>query len=305
MSSNDASLSQALNQLSKATDIGLNDEVAEVARVKKARADVTEHARKSGDNAGKLLSNLLGESNAEIEAEEERKLQKVREAEARQRAEQEAAEEKKRREATSKLAEEKRRLEEKEQRRLQMLADLEKKRRLEAGEVDEEEEAQKRQQAEQEARRKAAEEAREHDEQFKLKSLILENQVKLDLMKPKPVDPEVLRREKLKKRIIIGSAAAAVVLAIGGGLGYYFATLKAPDFYKLSPSYESTTLALTAIPSAGFETQVLALQHVVQEAPKSDTGPTRPRPGTRPVQQTQQTNRPSAADIIGGNTITF
>ena len=67
MSDGDASLSQALSQLSEAADIVASDEVEEVARVRKARAGVTEHARQNGDCAGSLLASLLGESNAELE----------------------------------------------------------------------------------------------------------------------------------------------------------------------------------------------------------------------------------------------
>ena len=144
MSDGDASLSQALSQLSEAADIVGNDEVEEVARVRKARASISEHARQSGDNAGNLLSSLIGQSNAEIEEEKNKIERAAREKEAQEKAKQERDAEKKRQEAEARLEEEKRKIEEKEQRRLQMLADLEKKRKREAGIVDEEEEEAKR-----------------------------------------------------------------------------------------------------------------------------------------------------------------
>ena len=144
MSDGDASLSQALSQLSEAADIVGNDEVEEVARVRKARASISEHARQSGDNAGNLLSSLIGQSNAEIEEEKNKIERAAREKEAQEKAKQEQDAEKKRQEAEARLEEEKRKIEEKEQRRLQMLADLEKKRKREAGIVDEEEEEAKR-----------------------------------------------------------------------------------------------------------------------------------------------------------------
>ena len=130
MSDGDASLSQALSQLSEAADIVASDEVEEVARVRKARAGVTEHARQNGDCAGSLLASLLGESNAELEEARNQKERAAREAEERKKAEKEAEEEKKRAEAQARLDEEKKRLEEKEQRRLKMLADLEQKRKM-------------------------------------------------------------------------------------------------------------------------------------------------------------------------------
>ena len=161
MSDGDASLSQALSQLSEAADIVGNDEVEEVARVRKARASISEHARQSGDNAGNLLSSLIGQSNAEIEEEKNKIERAAREKEAQEKAKQERDAEKKRQEAEARLEEEKRKIEEKEQRRLQMLADLEKKRKREAGIVDEEEEEAKRAAEAEAAAREAAHKARE------------------------------------------------------------------------------------------------------------------------------------------------
>lgn len=276
MSTGDKSLTDALSQLSQASDIEAS-EVEEVARVRKARAKLTEQARKSGDDASSLLSNLLGSTDSEVDIHEAARKRKAEEEE-KKRAKREAEEEKKRLQAEKLLKEEKKRLEDIEKRRLQMLADLEKKRRLEAGEVDEEEEARKRMQAEAEAQRLANEAAREREEYERTQALIQENQAKLALLKPKPVDPEVARRKLLKKRIIIGSATAVVVLTAGSLLGYYFINKKAPDFYKLTPEYETTTLTLEAIPSAGLSDRVLAKLIVQQEAPEVIDTSSRRRP---------------------------
>lgn len=280
MSTGDKSLSDALNQLSQASDIEAS-EVEEVARVRKARAKLTEQARKSGDNASNLLSNLLGSVASEENDIHEAARKRKAEEEEKKRAKREAEEEKKRLQSEKLLKEEKKRLEDIEKRRLQMLADLEKKRRAEAGEVDEEEEARKRMQAEAEAQRIADEAAREREEYERTQALIRENQAKLDILKPKPVDPEIARREQFKKRIMIGAAAAVVILSSGSLLTYYFVNKKAPDFYTLTPSYETTTLTLEAIPAAGLSDRVLAKLIVQQEAPKVvDVRSNRPRIGS-------------------------
>ena len=108
MSDGDASLSQALSQLSEAADIVGNDEVEEVARVRKARASISEHARQSGDNAGNLLSSLIGQSNAEIEEEKNKIERAAREKEAQEKAKQEQDAEKQQREAAAASAAKKR-----------------------------------------------------------------------------------------------------------------------------------------------------------------------------------------------------
>ena len=259
MSDGDASLSQALSQLSEAADIVASDEVEEVARVRKARAGVTEHARQNGDCAGSLLASLLGESNAELEEARNQKERAAREAEERKKAEKEAEEEKKRAEAQARLDEEKKRLEEKEQRRLKMLADLEQKRKMESGELKEEEEKKR---AEEEA--KAAALAASNEE--------LAEQIRIKNEEKKAL--EAARAAKIKQRRTIIAVAGVIALTVvvlvfvNNLLGK-----KAPDFYD--PAYKTAdlhnyiTINLTTAEGAQFAQNDVATKLVVQDAPKS------------------------------------
>lgn len=270
----DSSLSESLNKLSQNNDLAIEGEVAEVARVKKARAKLTEQARNRGDDAGNLLNNLLGEASAQAQARLEEKVREKKEAAEREKAKKEAELEKKRLEAEEKLRLEKQRLEEKEQRRKQMLADLEKKRKLEAGEVDEEEEERKRLEAEEAARIQAEKEAAERAEWELTQEKIRANQERINALAPKPVDPKIAAAKKRQKLIIRIAAAAVVVLAIGGGITYYELTKKAPDFFVLQEDYPTATIALTAIPPV--EIAEMSLSTVKQSAdPVAGSGKSR------------------------------
>ncbi len=293
-----SSLDQALSKLTEAADIGANEEVQAVARVRKDRADITNRARQRGDSAGQLLSGLIGESNAELEAEQnERKRQKQEEADRRRsKAEEEAA--RKRQEAQAILDEERRLLEEKEQRRLQMVADLEKKRRLEAGEVDEEEEARKRMEAEEEERRIAAEKAREAAEEAALKNSneALAEQIRAMKLQKEAEEAAEAAAKLKKKRIMTGIAAAAAVLIVSV-IVYYFATLKAPDYYKLSDGYQTYSLKLENAPLTAFNEQKLEFNRVEQEEKRVHTGS---GGGKKPKDTGFGV---SASSILSGNTI--
>ena len=274
MSDGDASLSQALSQLSEAADIVASDEVEEVARVRKARAGVTEHARQNGDCAGSLLASLLGESNAELEEARNQKERAAREAEERKKAEKEAEEEKKRAEAQARLDKEKKRLEEKEQRRLKMLADLEQKRKMESGELKEEEEKKRAEEeakaAELAAQLKAAEEA-------KAAALAASNEELAEQIRIKNEEKKALeaaRAAKIKQRRTIIAVAGVIALTVvvlvfvNNLLGK-----KAPDFYD--PAYKTAdlhnyiTINLTTAEGAQFAQNDVATKLVVQDAPKS------------------------------------
>jgi len=270
MNEGDGSLSEALSSLSQVADIVPNDEVEEVARVRKARADVTEHARQSGDTAGMLLSGLIGESNAEIEAERQEKERKLREAQERKRIEAEEAEAKLKREAEAKLEEEKRKQEEKEQRRLNMLAEIEKKRREELGIVDEEEEARKRAEEEAKAARIAAEKAREAAEEAALKSSNAELADQIRMMKEQKAAEaaaEVAAQTK-RKRINILIAVVLVAIVVGVSVGVIL-NIKGKDFYKLEGDYAVTRLTLEPVVADGFSDNTYAKNMVTQTAPSS------------------------------------
>ena len=268
MNDDEGSLSQALSSLSQVADIVNDDEFAEVARVRKARADVTEHARQSGDTAGMLLSGLIRESNAEIEAEKAEKARKLREAEERGRAEAEAAENKRRQEAQEKLDEEKRKFEEKEQIRLQKLAELEKKRKQELGIVDEEEEARKRAEEEAKAARIAAQKAREAAEEAALKSSNEELADQIRLMKEQKAAEAAAEAEAKSKRkminIIIASALVIIVVAVAG---VFISNIKGNDFYRLDSEYSVSRITLEPVMADGFSDKEYARNTVIQSAP--------------------------------------
>ncbi len=271
MSDGDASLSQALSQLSEAADIVGNEEVEEVARVRKARAGITEHARQSGDNAGNLLSSLIGQSNAEIEAEQEEIERKAKEKEAEEKTKQAQAEEKKRQEAQARLEEEKRKIEEKEQRRLQMLADLEKKRKREAGIPDEEEEAAKRAAEEAKAAREAAQKAREEAEAAALDSDNAELAEKIRARKNEKLAREAAAAAAAKKQKATTATLAAVFAGICAVAGIIWAiTQTGPDYYALQPQSELhfSSVTLDGLQQARLDAKTLAMNEVVQEAPK-------------------------------------
>jgi len=294
----DVQLREALNQLSDADDIQNTEEVEERARVRKARASVTERARQTGDSVGNLLSGLIDDSNAEMEAERTAKMRKAQEAEERAKAKREAEEAKKREAAEQKIQEEKRRQEEKEQRRLQMIADMEKQRKLEAGEVDEEEEARKRQEAEAKAAREAAEKAREAAEEAQLQSSNQELADQIRAIKLQKAQEEQIAAEKKRKQdLLIKSAIAAAAVLLIIGLSYYFATKKAPDFYTLRENYETRSLTMTNnIPTA--ESVAMKIQPVSQSAPQKAVSK-----GGKKGPKTQKDNPLHGANVFDTNKI--
>ena len=275
----DLQLKAALSNLSDAADIQNSEEVEERARVRKARASVTERARQTGDSVGNLLTGLIDDSNAELEAEKAEKARKTKEAEERARAKREAEDAKKRQEAESKLQEEKRRLEEKEQRRLQMLADMERQRKLEAGEVDEEEEERKRQEAEAKAAREAAEKAREAAEEAQLQSSNQELADQIRVIKMQKAHEEQLAAEKKRKKdLSIKAAIVAAAITLISVIVVYFATLKAPDYYTLNDDYETKTLSMTNnVPKA--DTVTMLAQAVKQHDTRRNTNKKPGKPG--------------------------
>ena len=272
MSDGDASLSQALSQLSEAADIVGNDEVEEVARVRKARASISEHARQSGDNAGNLLSSLIGQSNAEIEEEKNKIERAAREKEAQEKAKQERDAEKKRQEAEARLEEEKRKIEEKEQRRLQMLADLEKKRKREAGIVDEEEEEAKRAAEAEAAAREAAQKAREEAEAAALKNANDELAAKIEASKKEKQQREAAAASAAKKRKTTTGILAATFIGILAAVAIVIAlSIKGPDYYAFDSKNKTFPVAIDRMQGAHLDTKEIAIAEVVQEAPRVAT----------------------------------
>ncbi len=272
MSDGDASLSQALSQLSEAADIVGNDEVEEVARVRKARASISEHARQSGDNAGNLLSSLIGQSNAEIEEEKNKIERAAREKEAQEKAKQERDAEKKRQEAEARLEEEKRKIEEKEQRRLQMLADLEKKRKREAGIVDEEEEEAKRAAEAEAAAREAAQKAREEAEAVALKNANDELAAKIEASKKEKQQREAAAASAAKKRKTTTGILAATFIGILAAVAIVIAlSIKGPDYYAFKSEQQMKSVAIDRMQGSHLDTKEIAIAEVVQEAPRVAT----------------------------------
>ena len=272
MSDGDASLSQALSQLSEAADIVGNDEVEEVARVRKARASISEHARQSGDNAGNLLSSLIGQSNAEIEEEKNKIERAAREKEAQEKAKQERDAEKKRQEAEARLEEEKRKIEEKEQRRLQMLADLEKKRKREAGIVDEEEEEAKRAAEAEAAAREAAQKAREEAEAAALKNANDELAAKIEASKKEKQQREAAAASAAKKRKTTTGILAATFIGILAAVAIVIAlSIKGPDYYAFKSEQQMKSVAIDRMQGTHLDTKEIAIAEVVQEAPRVAT----------------------------------
>ncbi|MBR4984328.1 MAG: hypothetical protein IKY83_01130 [Proteobacteria bacterium] len=314
MGDDDLQLSQALSQLSNASDIIADEEVEEVARVRKARAGVTEHARQSGDCVGSLLSGLLSESNDEIEAERNEKERRAREAQEKERREREEAEEKKRREIQEKMDEEQRLIVQKEQRRLKMIAELEKKRKKETGELAEEEAAKKRAEEAEKARIKAEEKAREEAEAAKINNANEELAQSIQALKSnkEAAAAEATRKANIKKGIIC-AAIAIFVLGISGFAYKYFSNLKAPDYYvlcagnpdadraevKCPVAYEMYTPDMdTDLPAADFTDEMARLM-VTQDAPQTQSsgrkhGPSKP---------TDVYGIGSAANVFGTGTI--
>ena len=295
----DELLKQSLSNLSEVNAAVEDEEIEEVARVRKARADVTAHARKSGDSVGNLLAGLLDDSNAAIEAEKAEKERKARETAERQKAAREAAEAKKRKEAEDRLNEEKRKLEEKEQRRIQLLAEMEKKRKLEAGEVDEEEEARKRAEAEAEARRIAEAEAREKAEEEALNSANRELAEKLAEAKASKAQKEAMEQKKKNRaKATKISLISVAVLLIAGALTYYFLTLKAPDYYTLNDDYQAKALDMEVDTTQKVEMVLVSANMVKQSAPKTSSGKSK-----GPKKPTDTYGIGKAADVFGTGTI--
>lgn len=296
MSDGDASLSQALSQLTEADDLNTSEEVQEVARVRKARANVTEHARKTGDNAESLISSLVGDSDAELTAEiNERKRLETEKVE-RMKAEKEAEEARKRAEAQAKLDEEKRKLEEKEQRRLQMLAELEKKRKLEAGEVDEEEEARKKAEADAEAARIAAKKAREEAEEAALNSDNAALAEQIQALKLEKAAREEAAQKAAKKRnvsliALIGGGIATIVIIVFA----LYSAQSAPDYYLATDSYKTIELTPENHGITIFDEPALAFNEVKQRAPKTAS---KSRKASGP---TDKYGIGSAKDVLGGS----
>ena len=271
MSDGDASLSQALSQLSEAADIVGNDEVEEVARVRKARASISEHARQSGDNAGNLLSSLIGQSNAEIEEEKNKIERAAREKEAQEKAKQEQDAEKKRQEAEARLEEEKRKIEEKEQRRLQMLADLEKKRKREAGIVDEEEEEAKRAAEAEAAAREAAQKAREEAEAAALKNANDELAAKIEASKKEKQQREAAASAAKKRKTTTGILAATFIGILAAVAIVIALSIKGPDYYAFDSKNKTFPVAIDRMQGSHLDTKEIAIAEVVQEAPRVAT----------------------------------
>lgn len=297
----DLQLRQALSNLSDASQIQNTEEVEERARVRKARASVTERARQTGDSVGNLLTGLIDDSNAEIEAEKAEKKRKAQEAEERAKAKREAEEAKKRAEAETKLQEEKRRLEEKEQRRLQMIAEMEKKRKLEAGEVDEEEEERKRQEAAAKAAREAAEKAREAAEEAQLQSSNQELADQIRIIKEqKALEERIEADKKRKKDLMIKGAIAAAAVVLIASVTIFFATLKAPDYYKLDEHYDTMPLSMT---NSVLKAEVVGMKHVmVKQSEGGKKGGKRKGP-SGPTGPTDQYGIGKTADVFGGGKI--
>lgn len=276
------SIDQDLGKIQEAADMDMSviaeEEGATAARVRSSIATEAERGKKTGDNAGSLLSDLFSDADALQEVEERKR--KRAEAEAKKKAAEEESARKRRLESVRRLAEENKRIEEMKARKAKMLAEMEKQRRIEEVGYDEEEVARKK--AEEEARLKAEEEA-ELAEQAELERQLAEmkaNQAELDAknkaMQAKKEEEERKARQKRNLITAIASVAAVIIIA---SLSYYFATKKAPDYYVLQDKdkYPSMSIAMDTIPSVGMTDKVFAMNTVVQEAPKKKpTGPTRP-----------------------------
>lgn len=299
----DEDLSQALNNIHEATDMDMSviaeEEGATAARVRTARAQETEHGLKTGDNAGSLLSDLFSSDNVEEEVAELKR--KRKEAEAKKRAEEEEKAAKARAEAEKRIREEMERVEEMKARKAKMLAEMEKQRRIAEVGYDEEEVA--RQKAEEERRQREEEEAeaREIAENERMIAELKANQAELDA-KNREREAKRLEEERIakRKRMTTISIIAAVVLVIGSGITYYFATLKAPDFYTLKTNnYPTDTLILSEIESAGMTATALAMNNVIQEAPKD----TAKKHSGGPKKPTDQYGIGPVKDVLSGGTI--
>lgn len=263
----DGSLSQSLSKLSEVAATG---DAEEVARVRKARADVTEHARQSGDSAGLLIDGLIGDSNAEIEAERADKERKLREAEERSRASAEAADEKRRREAQEKFEAEKRRLEETEQRRQQMLLEIEKKRKRELGIIDEEEEAQKRAEEEAEKARIAAEKAREAAEAEALSASNSELADQIRMLKNQKAAQAAAEAKAKKRRQTFNIGMMVAICAIIVAIAIFFiSSLKAADHYIITKSYPVKNIDMINLDAIPLTEKVYAFDSVVQTGPQT------------------------------------
>lgn len=266
------SIDQDLGKIQEAADMDMSviaeEEGATAARVRSSIATEAERGKKTGDNAGSLLSDLFSDADAQQEVEERKR--KRAEAEAKKKAEEEEAVRKRRLESVRRIAEENKRIEEMKARKAKMLAEMEKQRRIEEVGYDEEEVA--RQKAEEEARLKAEEEA-ELAEQAELERQLAEmkaNQAELDAknkaMQAKKMEEE--RRARNKRNLII-SVAALVFVVLSAGLTFYFVTKKAPDYYILADEYLSIKIEVEAIPQTKMTDNAYAMSMVTQEAPKA------------------------------------
>ena len=298
----DEDLSQALSNIHEATDMDMSviaeEEGATAARVRTARAQETEHGIKTGDNAGSLLSDLFSTDNVEEEVAELKR--KRKEAKDKKRAEEEEKAAKARAEAEKRIREEMERVEEMKARKAKMLAEMEKQRRIAELGYDEEEVARQKAEEERRQREEEEEEAREIAENERMIAELKANQAELDA-KNREREAKRLEEERIARRARrtkFGSVAAAV-LVVGAIVTYYFATLKAPDYYTLADNHPTSTLTLNEIESAGMTETALAMNNVVQEAPKDTTK----KHSAGPKKPTDQYGIGLVKDVLGGDTI--
>ncbi|MDX9721103.1 MAG: hypothetical protein RBU37_10155 [Myxococcota bacterium] len=215
------------------------------AKVKQRKSKVKEQDWKSNESAGNLLAGILGESEAEAEAERKRRDAERKAKEAAEEAERQATEAKRKAEADARLRAEQNRLAEVEVRRTQMLAAIERQKKIEKGEIDLEEEARKKKEEDDRLRREAEAKAAKEAEFNRAQMLIQKQQEQLKEMADRQLEAAALT-PKSNTGLYIGIAAVVVVL--GGVAAALLLTgeppAELPNPYALAAQYPATTIAL-------------------------------------------------------------
>ena len=151
-----------------------------------------------------------------------------------------------------------------------------------------------------EKKQKAAEKAREAAEEAQLQNSNQELADQIRIIKEqKALEERIAADKKRKKDLMIKAAIAAAAVILIASVTIFFATLKAPDYYKLDEHYDTMALSMTnSVPKAEI-TEVASLV-VKQNAGVKKSGKKR---GSGPAQPTDAYGIGKAADVFGGGKI--
>lgn len=280
-----ANLNDSLNKLSELSSSG------EVARVSRPKRNA---AKKQTESAKNLLGSLLDDSVATAEME------RVRDEEAKKRAEEEAQrkkeydEEMAKLEAEQAILAEQNEIEERKARQAEMQAQLQREKDIEAGIIDLEEEARQKREAEEREAAIAAEKAKKEADKRAAEALRISQQNELEALHNEEIN--AVAAPKKQNFGIIG-VVIVLILVVGGAAGFFLKEKSdnAFDYYGLNSEYHTQTIRFVAL-----DTSVVGANFsiVKQEAPPK---PVKKAPAKKkPAQTVAPKPKPSLSGGKGG-----